>query len=319
MKKQKISVLGLMMISSQVLLSIFLAYWLYSQFAEKKEILSVDIERGLRMAEEQVIDSLLASNIINPIINDTNKFSVYMVDGQIQDTMNLPFDFGLNLDSAQQMEMHISGTHDTKSRVFSRIERIDSLAQFGDQSIQSTITINEGHDTSNHLLIQGVKLLINTVGQFDTNHNNLYTFFSSNPDTAILTNIFHQFIEQNYNAFSVSWQSIDESQSSGKGSNGIVYASFLFEEPFGVVVTNYFYYLLKSISAQIVFAFILLLITAVAFRLAYINLKNQRKLLTIKNEFISNITHELKTPVSTVKVALEALLDFNLRNDPKRT
>jgi len=233
--------------------------------------------------------------------------------------MNLPFDFGLNLDSAQQMEMHISGTHDTKSRVFSRIERIDSLAQFGDQSIQSTITINEGHDTSNHLLIQGVKLLINTVGQFDTNHNNLYTFFSSNPDTAILTNIFHQFIEQNYNAFSVSWQSIDESQSSGKGSNGIVYASFLFEEPFGVVVTNYFYYLLKSISAQIVFAFILLLITAVAFRLAYINLKNQRKLLTIKNEFISNITHELKTPVSTVKVALEALLDFNLRNDPKRT
>ena len=62
-----------------------------------------------------------------------------------------------------------------------------------------------------------------------------------------------------------------------------------------------------------------MLITGLAFRMAFINLKDQRKLLTIKNDFISNITHELKTPVSTVRVALEALLDFNLRNDPELT
>ena len=36
----------------------------------------------------------------------------------------------------------------------------------------------------------------------------------------------------------------------------------------------------------------------------------------MRNNFISNISHELKTPVSTVKIALEALRNFDLKHDP---
>jgi len=39
----------------------------------------------------------------------------------------------------------------------------------------------------------------------------------------------------------------------------------------------------------------------------------------LKNDFISNITHELKTPITTVGVAIEALSNFNALQDPKRT
>jgi signal transduction histidine kinase len=48
-------------------------------------------------------------------------------------------------------------------------------------------------------------------------------------------------------------------------------------------------------------------------------LRQQQQLTRLKNDFISNITHELKTPIATVSVALEALKDFNALNNPQRT
>jgi signal transduction histidine kinase len=41
--------------------------------------------------------------------------------------------------------------------------------------------------------------------------------------------------------------------------------------------------------------------------------------MELKNDFISNITHELKTPVTTVGVAIEALKNFKGLNNPELT
>jgi two-component system phosphate regulon sensor histidine kinase PhoR len=78
-------------------------------------------------------------------------------------------------------------------------------------------------------------------------------------------------------------------------------------------------YLLKRITLPIIFSLLLLGITILAFVLLYRNLVKQRRLGEIKNEFISNISHELKTPVATVGVAIEALKNFNAMQDPQRT
>ena len=82
---------------------------------------------------------------------------------------------------------------------------------------------------------------------------------------------------------------------------------------------NTFPYLIKQITQPILFSILLLGLTILSFVLLYKNLLRQRRLALAKNEFISNITHELKTPIATVGVAIEALKNFNAIDDPKRT
>ena len=82
---------------------------------------------------------------------------------------------------------------------------------------------------------------------------------------------------------------------------------------------NTFSYLLKQISLPILFSVFLVGLTALAFMLLYRSLLKQHRLAQIKNDLISNITHELKTPIATVGVAIEALRNFNAIQDPQRT
>ena len=77
--------------------------------------------------------------------------------------------------------------------------------------------------------------------------------------------------------------------------------------------------LLKEITPQILFSVFLTLLTIGSFFLMYRNLRDQQRLMEIKNDFISNVTNELKTPVATVSVALEALKNFRALDNPQRT
>ncbi len=77
--------------------------------------------------------------------------------------------------------------------------------------------------------------------------------------------------------------------------------------------------ILKEITPQILFSALLTVIVLTSFIVIYRSLRSQQRLNDLKNDFISNVTHELKTPVATVSVALEALKDFHALDDPERT
>ena len=64
-----------------------------------------------------------------------------------------------------------------------------------------------------------------------------------------------------------------------------------------------------------------LLILAVISCLFYLLkiIKQQKQLSEVKNDLISNITHEFKTPIATIGVALEGIQNFNIINDKEKT
>jgi signal transduction histidine kinase len=78
-------------------------------------------------------------------------------------------------------------------------------------------------------------------------------------------------------------------------------------------------YIVSSMIGQLLFALLITGVLIVSFRFIYGSLKEQWQLSLLKNELISNITHELKTPVATVSVALDALQNFHALNDRERT
>ena len=94
-----------------------------------------------------------------------------------------------------------------------------------------------------------------------------------------------------------------------------------FAHPVGykLELKNTFPYLFKRLTAPILLSFFIVGFTIFSFVLLYKNMLRQQRLADIKNEFISNITHELKTPIATVSVAIEALRSFNANMDAQRS
>lgn len=77
--------------------------------------------------------------------------------------------------------------------------------------------------------------------------------------------------------------------------------------------------ILRKMWLQVALALFMTGMIILAFRFMYKSLREQQQMASLKNDFISNMTHELKTPIATVSVALEALKNFGALDNPGRT
>ncbi len=243
------------MIFSQVVLLLFTAQWLYSQYTEQQEQLKKNLTKVFTDVQQRISDSLLITDVMEPA------YAGSAAQVQAEDPENDKF---------------LKGSPGKKV----------ALSHQGLHSILSGTQISAPEE----------KRL------FDIDTIKFHEMFAS---------------ELKHNGWNFSSEWINNSDSNKKAANAIFINSPFFTDANGIVVSGFRDFIFWKLLPQMFFVLILLSLTATAFVVTFKSLKAQIKLSVLKDDFISNMSHELKTPIATVKVALEALNNYNIIDDPK--
>jgi signal transduction histidine kinase len=94
-------------------------------------------------------------------------------------------------------------------------------------------------------------------------------------------------------------------------SGPVIYVRAVFHKPQYAIIKKMLFSLMLSI--------LLILFTIYCFYYIARTIIDQKKLADLKDDFINNMTHELKTPIATMTVAIEGLQRFNVLSDPEKT
>lgn len=101
-------------------------------------------------------------------------------------------------------------------------------------------------------------------------------------------------------------------------SSGSLLESLAPDEVLVIVVPQVKSYVLQSLGWMIAGAIVFTLVIITAFYLTVRTLLRQKKLGDMKNDFINNMTHELKTPLATISLAVDALKNDKVIASPDK-
>lgn len=76
-------------------------------------------------------------------------------------------------------------------------------------------------------------------------------------------------------------------------------------------------YLISTMWASLLPSALFIIIIILTFSYSIHSLLQQKKMAEVKTDFVNNMTHELKTPISTISLACEALTDPAMASDEK--
>jgi two-component system phosphate regulon sensor histidine kinase PhoR len=118
---------------------------------------------------------------------------------------------------------------------------------------------------------------------------------------------FASFYEDSAHNFSYFWPLVPPSGTPGENLSP--------DELLIIVIPNIKSIVLQSLRWRIITSILFTIIILTAFYLTVRTMLRQKKLAKIKNDFINNMTHEFKTPIATISLAVDAMRNEKVLDD----
>jgi two-component system, OmpR family, phosphate regulon sensor histidine kinase PhoR len=307
MKKRRLIPDPVLMVLSIIVLAGFMGYWLKNNYDREKR--NLQIKTNIAFQETVHHLQTVKLHIPDPFENDSSHRARIKV--MVDDNEMMPQGAEKRKDLPRKEIITMVNAIRDKARVDSTFKATAVVTMGNDKMIYHSDSLT--HDPG--ALVQ-LKSDRDKVFRFFYSVDSLQDSLKiSEIDTAYKTRLKKDKIVIPY-----AVSRIDSALDNDEGpdmSNVVV--GFVHPKTYHLELGNTFPYLLKRIATPVLFSIFLIGLTIISFVILYRSLVKQQRLAEIKNEFISNITHELKTPIATVGVAIEALRNFDAAQNPEKT
>ncbi|MFY0689199.1 MAG: HAMP domain-containing histidine kinase [Cyclobacteriaceae bacterium] len=305
MKKDRFKAISIIVVIAILIMILAQGYWNYQSYVTNKTQFHRDIQVALDNSVEAYYADLAKVNMMAMVSDDSLDVHVFQHDTMIwqdrPDTMVFAFHDSkvmstnirkLKFSSDSQERRIVRQSRDGSFTQINRFNLHDSV-ELKIEDLAAKIVVSLESDDVDFAKLKA--LLSDELGrkQLSINHT-LQTTFSIGSEPPTLE--------------------IEEPN--------VIYANTSYLPPGMSVVLSFEHATVQILKRGLVGLMISLVITGMLIYVLYYlyrTIKDQKELAEIKNDLISNITHEFKTPIATISTALEGISKFNQDGDQQKT
>ncbi|MBK8944339.1 MAG: HAMP domain-containing histidine kinase [Ignavibacteriae bacterium] len=218
-----------------------------------------------------------------------------------------------NTNDSNVLSINVSGKNDSD---FTTMKVVKNIEHKGDSTIQETIVWNENLDTLIHKKTKIIENVFDELVFVEKSDNILKRIDESKIDSLLNDELIKYGIKSNYGFGVINNDSIILSKNIFD-KNDILKSNyriklfpndFIKSQNFLVIdFKNRNVFLFKSIWWILLISVILTFLIIILFYLTIKMLIRQKKITEVKNDLLNNITHEFKTPISTISLAADVI------------